>query len=90
MILWTCFGPLPPDAHPCRAAHKALVEAGHDPEIKRGLGTRLLPLFPFNLRRRRVKELTGKLDVPVLEVGDGTVVSGSREIVAWAKANPAR
>ena len=90
MKLWTCYGPLPPSSHPCRKAYDALREAGHDPEIARGLGSRLLPFFPFNLKRRRVKELTGKLDVPMLEVGDGTVVQGTREIVAWARANPAR
>ena len=31
---------------------------------------------------------TGKSDVPVLILDDDTTVAGSKEIVAWAKANP--
>ena len=51
----------------------------------------MLPDTPFNMTpgRKRAKELTGKSMVPVLELDDGTVISGSKEIVAWARANPA-
>ena len=38
--------------------------------------------------RKRVKELTGQSWVPALEFDDGTAIAGSKEIIAWAKANP--
>jgi hypothetical protein len=45
----------------------------------------------FNLTpgRREVKRLTGNYWVPVLVADDGEVVQGSRQIVDWARANPA-
>lgn len=91
MRLYVCYGTMPPDGHPCRAAHRALVDAGHDPEVKRAYGWRLLPDVPFNMTpgRRRAKELTGSTVVPVLELDDGTGIGGSKAIVAWAKAHPA-
>ena len=95
MKLYVCWGtwkPAPrPGGHPCGAAYEALKEAGHDPEVVRALGSRLLPDMPFNQTpgRKRAKELTGKSYVPVLELDDGTAISGSKEIVAWAQANPA-
>ena len=91
MKLYVCYGTLPPSSHPCKAAADALKEAGHDPEIVRSYGSRLLPDTPFNQTagRKRARELTGKSDVPVLELDDGTGIGGSEEIVAWAKANPA-
>lgn len=39
--------------------------------------------------RRKVKELTGKFEVPVLVTDDTEVIAGTREIVAWAASNPA-
>ncbi len=91
MKLYVCWGALPPSSHPCKAAADALKDAGHDPEIKRAYGSKMLPDMPFNQTpgRKHVKKLTGKSDVPVLELDDGTAISGSKEIVAWAKANPA-
>jgi glutathione S-transferase len=46
----------------------------------------------FNLTpgRRKVKKLTGETTVPVLVTGEGEVVAGSREIVAWAERSAAR
>ena len=75
--------------HPCGAAHKALADAGYEPEVVRALGWKALPdVFNITPARRKVKELTGEITVPVL-VTDGEVVAGSQEIAAWAKANPA-
>jgi glutaredoxin 2 len=40
--------------------------------------------------RREAKRLTGSSMVPVLVTDDGEVVSDSKNIVAWARANPRR
>ena len=39
--------------------------------------------------REKVEELSGSPTVPVLVTDDGEVIRDSRNIVAWAKANPA-
>jgi glutaredoxin len=95
MKLYICWGTFPsprPGGHPCRNAYQALTEAGHTPELVKSYGLTLLPDTPFNQTagRKRAKELTGKSTVPVLELDDGTAIGGSREIVAWARANPAK
>ena len=90
MKLYVCYGTFTSGAHPCGVAHKALVEAGHDPDVKLAFGWRLLPdALNQTAGRKRAKELTGESWVPVLELDDGTAVGGSQNIVAWAKANPA-
>jgi hypothetical protein len=33
--------------------------------------------------------MTGNYWVPVLVLDDGTVIQGSKRIIAWARANPA-
>jgi Glutathione S-transferase, N-terminal domain len=78
-----------PGGHPCGNAYHALVEAGHDPEVIRSYGLGVFPDFLNPPRRREVKRLTGNSWVPVLITDDGTVVDGSRQIVDWARANPA-
>jgi hypothetical protein len=87
--LYVCYGLFKsprPGGHPCRNAHEALLAAGHDPQVVRSYGLGILPDMPFNLTpgRRRAKELTGSSVVPVLELDDGTAISGSDEIVRWA------
>jgi hypothetical protein len=39
--------------------------------------------------RKEVKRLTGESWVPVLVLQDGEVVTGSENIAAWARDNPA-
>jgi hypothetical protein len=39
--------------------------------------------------RREVRRLTGESYVPVLVLDDGAVVNDSKNIVAWARDNPA-
>lgn len=76
--------------HPCGVAYHALVDAGHDPEVKRAYGWAKLPSFLNQTSgRRAVRELTGGDEVPVLVLEDGEVVAGSEQIVFWAEANPA-
>ncbi len=95
MRLFVCYGtwkPAPrPGGHPCGRAYHALRDAGHDPEVVRSYGLGILPDTPFNdtYGHKEAKRLTGSSVVPVLELDDGQVVSGSREIAAWAEAHPA-
>ena len=94
MKLYVCyglFGSPRPGGHPCKNAHDALVAAGHHPEVSKAYGLGILPDIPFNQTagRKRAKELTGDSMVPVLELDDGTAIGGSKEIAAWARANPA-
>jgi hypothetical protein len=95
MRLYVCWGTFPsprPGGHPCRNAHRALLEAGHDPEVIKSYGLGLLPDAVANRTRgrREAKRLTGRSTVPVLVLDDGTAIADSRAIAAWAKENPAR
>ena len=87
--LYVCYGTFgPPEKHACRKAHDALVAAGHGPDVVKTYGCfRTDPVFPG---RRKIKRLTGNYKVPTLILDDGTIIDGSQNIVAWAKANPAR
>ena len=94
MKLYVCYGTFKsrkPGGHPCRNAHEVLKAAGHDPEVVKSHGARVLPDAIANRSsgRQAAKRLTGSSTVPVLELDDGTAISGSREIAEWAKAHPA-
>ena len=98
MRLYVCWGTFPvpwprrgdtwrPQAHPCKRAHDALEAAGHHPEVVKVYGFGQLP--DVTPGRRRVKQLSGQSFVPVLVLDDGEVVTDSKRIVDWARANPA-
>ena len=93
MKLYVCYGtwkPAPrPGGHPCGMAYHALRDAGYDPEVKKAYGLGPLPAALQPPPRREVKELTGNYWVPVLIQDDGSYIQGSREIIDWAKSNPA-
>jgi len=97
MVLYTCSlkkaagSPPPPLAHPCGRAAKALDDAGHSYEIKTVRGGSLRPwTWPSRARdRAEVEKLSGQRAVPILVLDDDQVISGSGEIVDWAKAHPA-
>ena len=92
MKLYICYGTFPtprPGGHPCANAYKALVEAGHQPELVKTYGFGALPDVLNTPKRREVKRLTGNAWVPALVLEDGTVVDGSDSIVAWAKEHRA-
>jgi hypothetical protein len=94
MKLYVCYGTWKaaprPGGHPCGTAFHALKDAGHDPQVVKSYGLGILPsALNQTAGRKRAKELTGSDVVPVLELDDGTAIGGSREIAAWAKANPA-
>ena len=95
MKLYICWGtfrkaPRAGGNHPCGLAYHALKDAGHDPEVIRSYGADFLPSFMNPSRgRKEVKELTGRLTVPVLVTDDGEVITESRVIADWARAHPA-
>ena len=77
-------------AHPCGVAYHALLDAGHEPEVKKAYGWAALPAaLNQTSGRKAVRELTGSDEVPVLVLDDGEIVAGSEQIVPWAEANPA-
>jgi hypothetical protein len=95
MKLYVCWGtmqtPRPPAGHPCHNAHKALREAGHDPEVVKvhglGIGPKLVHVMTDG--RREVERISGQPAVPVLVTDDGEVITDSKRIIAWADAHPA-
>jgi len=95
MRLYTCAGKksgasMPLLKHPCGLAAKALDEAGHEYELEVVGGFKAIPPTRRG-KRDEIRELTGQEDVPVLLLDDGeTAIHGSKRIVEWAAANPAR
>ncbi len=97
MILYTCSlkkaaGGIPaPLGHPCGRAAKALDDAGQSYEIKTVKGGSLRPwTWPSRARdRAEVEKLSGQRAVPILVLDDGEVISGTGEIVTWAKTHTA-
>ena len=86
---WTVGKPI--HSHPCGEAHQAVVQAGYEPEVVLSYGLGLLPgaINELTSGRREVKRLTGNYWVPVLVLDDGTVIQGSKRIIAWAHSHPA-
>jgi len=92
MKLYVCWGTFQtprPGGHPCANAHRALVDAGHEPEVVKVHGLGVGPLKWITEGRREVQELSGSPAVPVLVTDDGEIVSDSKRIVAWADSHPA-
>ena len=91
MKLYVCWGTFQtprPGGHPCHNAADALKEAGWNPEVQRTYGWGALGTA-MNPTRKPVRDLTGQNWVPVLVTDDDEVIQGWKEIVTWAKANPA-
>ena len=90
-ICWGTFQTLRPGGHPCHNAHKALRDAGHDPEVVKvhglGIGPKMLQVTTDG--RREVEEISGQRTVPVLVTDDGEVITESKRIVEWAETHPA-
>ena len=92
MKLYVCYGTFKsprPGGHPCGNAYRALQAAGHDPEVVKTYGWGALPDALNPGRRKEVKRLSGNTWVPVLVTDDDSVISGSKEIAAWAQEHPA-
>jgi hypothetical protein len=91
-VCWTTVQtPRPPHGHPCHNAHKAVIDAGYDPELIKVRGLGIGPSFMHVMTdgRREVERLTGQHAVPVLVTDDGEVINDSRRIVVWANEHPA-
>jgi hypothetical protein len=88
MQLYVCYGTFGPvERHACGRARHALRLSGYNPDVVRTYGCfRTDRLFSG---RRKVKHMTGNYKVPTLVLDDGSVIDGSHNIVAWAKANAA-
>lgn len=96
MILYTCEmgkafgGPPGPLAHPCGRAATALDEAGHRYEHRTVKGESL-KIWTWPKRaadRAEIERLSGQRAVPLLVLDDGSVVTGSGAIAAWARNQP--
>jgi hypothetical protein len=91
--LYVCYGTFRsprPGGHPCGNAYRALVAAGHEPEVVKTYGWGALPDALNTGRSKEVKKLSGSTWVPVLVTDDDSVISGSKEIAAWAQEHPVR
>lgn len=92
MKLYVCWGTHrePFHQHPCRRAHRALLSAGHQPQLikVRGLGVGPKWLQWSTQGRREVEKISGQKVVPLLVTDDREVIVESRAIVDWAKDNP--
>ena len=89
MILYTCPAQThganaPLVKHPCGVAAKALDAAGQSYEVKVVGGFKNVP-FSRRGKRREIVDLTGQEDVPVLVTDDGSIITGSKAIVDWAR-----
>ncbi len=94
MKLYVCWGTFPtprPGGHPCANAYNALRDAGYDPEVVKVHGLGIGPAITQwkTSGRKEVEDLTGSPTVPVLVTDSGEVISDSKNIRAWAEANPA-
>jgi glutathione S-transferase len=75
--------------HPCGKAAKALDEAGHLYETKQVKGG-IMKLWTLPNRARdraEVERLSGQRGVPILVLDRGEVITGSGNIVSWAREN---
>lgn len=72
-----------PPPHACKRAQRALRSAGHD--FDKVIAGRGIPFGLFTTGRRpELKKLSGQEKLPVLRLADGSTVSGSANIIAWA------
>jgi glutathione S-transferase len=71
-----------PKMHPCRRAQEALRAAGVDYEKVVAAHGSPVP-FLRKGSREELKEATGDTKLPAMKLADGTVLTHSREILAW-------
>ena len=73
-----------PRVHPCRRVQEALREAGI--EYEKVIAAHGSPI-PFLRKgsREAVQAATGDTKLPALKLADGTVITHSRDILAWVK-----
>lgn len=77
-----------PPPHACKRAARALRDAGIEfDKVVAGRG-HLFGLFTKG-RRPELKALSGQEKLPVLELPDGSTISGSANIIEWAREQAA-
>ncbi len=75
-----------PPPHACKRTQRALRAAGHD--FDKVVAAKGIPFALFTSGRRpKLKYLTGQEQLPVLRITDGTYITGSDKIIAWANDN---
>ena len=87
LVLYTCHfdrGGVP--LHPCKRAHSALEEAGH--EYRTEVFARNKPFgLATSGKRPELKKMSGQEKLPVLKLPNGSTVNGSGDIMKWAREN---
>jgi hypothetical protein len=76
-----------PRIHPCRRVQEALKAAGIAYEKTIAAHGNPIPFLRKGSREELEKE-TGTTKLPVLKLADGTVIAGSRAIIAWVGEQP--
>ena len=77
-----------PRIHPCRRVQEALRAAGIDYDKVVAAHGNPIP-FLRKGSREDLRAATGDTKLPALKLADGTVLSPSREILAWIEHRPA-
>ena len=77
-----------PRIHPCRRVQEALRAAGIDYDKVVAAHGNPIP-FLRKGSREDLRAATGDTKLPALKLADGTVLSPSREILAWIEGRPA-
>ena len=84
--LYVCHGDESgPNMHPCRRVQKALKGAGL--EYEKVIAAKGSP-WPWRREhpRPKLREATGSEKLPALKLADGSVLTGSRAILSWVRA----
>jgi glutathione S-transferase len=83
--LFVCHGDAGgPRMHPCRRVQEALNAAGISYEKEIAAHGSPIP-FLRKGSREKLRAETGSTKLPALKLSDGTVLTNSRAILAWAK-----
>jgi glutathione S-transferase len=74
-----------PKLHPCRKVHEELTAAGVDYETNVFDKNRPMGLFTKG-KRPELKRMTGQEKLPVLQLEDGSFITGSKNIIEWGRS----
>lgn len=88
--LYVCHGDTEgPKFHPCRKIQEALREKGI--VYEKVIGGHGHPISFLRMGSRdELIVATGQKGLPALKLADGTVITPSKRILAWVRAQPAR
>jgi len=87
--LYVCHGDeKAPAMHPCGKVQKAMRDKGIEYDKVIGGHGNPLPFLRKSSQRQVVIDATGQEALPSMKLPDGTVLSHSKEILEWVKAQP--